>query len=157
MLVNSEFFLGAVSLVLTLVIAVLGWKMQRKTEQIKIMQNQLSDKKYSAYADLVGLFFGVLKDVKNERISNPEVLRDRIMESKKDVFMYGSDNVIKAFNTWLCYTKENANNLQMAAFLDLMIEIRKDMCGNSSKISQKDLLLTLVQDQKDVESFFMKL
>ena len=54
---NWELILGFISIALTVIIAILGWRMQRKTEQIKIMEHQLSDKKYNAYADLVGLFF----------------------------------------------------------------------------------------------------
>ena len=58
---DSEFILGGISIFLTFIIAILGWVMQRKIEQIKIMENQLSDKKYNAYADLVGIFFSLLK------------------------------------------------------------------------------------------------
>ena len=61
---NSEIILGGISIILTFIIAVLGWIMQRKIEQIKIMENQLSEKKYTAYANLVDLFFNILKDIK---------------------------------------------------------------------------------------------
>ena len=34
-----------------------------------------------------------------------------------------------------------------------MIEIRKDMCGRSSKITKYDLLLNLIQNPKEVDDF----
>lgn len=151
---DSEIILGGISIFLTVVIAILGWIMQRKIEQIKIMENQLSDKKYNAYADLVGIFFSILKDVKKEKDTNQKVLMDKMLESKKNIFMYGSDKVIMAFSEWLCSSTTGENNeQQMNKFLEFMIEIRKDMCGRSSKITKYDLLLNLIQNPKEVDDF----
>ena len=90
--------LGIVSAVATLACALMAALLHRKTERIKIMENQLSDKKYEAYADLVGMFYDVLKDVKESKTTNPKRMQARMMDSKKDTFMYGSDKVFKAFN-----------------------------------------------------------
>lgn len=38
---NEEYI---ISIILSIVIAFMGWIMQRKTERIKIMENQLSEK-----------------------------------------------------------------------------------------------------------------
>ncbi len=151
---DSEIILGGISIFLTVVIAILGWIMQRKIEQIKIMENQLSDKKYNAYADLVGIFFSILKNVKKEKDTNQKVLMDKMLESKKNIFMYGSDKVVMAFSKWLCSSTTGENNeQQMNKFLELMIEIRKDMCGRSSKITKYDLLLNLIQNPKEVDDY----
>ena len=151
---DSEIILGGISIFLTVVIAILGWIMQRKIEQIKIMENQLSDKKYNAYADLVGILFSILKNVKKEKDTNQKVLMDKMLESKKNIFMYGSDKVVMAFSEWLCSSTTGENNeQQMNKFLELMIEIRKDMCGRSSKITKYDLLLNLIQNPKEVDDF----
>ena len=155
---DSEIILGGISIFLTVVIAILGWIMQRKIEQIKIMENQLSDKKYNAYADLVGIFFSILKNVKKEKDTNQKVLMDKMLESKKNIFMYGSDKVVMAFSKWLCSSTTGENNeQQMNKFLELMIEIRKDMCGRSSKITKYDLLLNLIQNPKEVDDFIDKM
>ena len=151
---DSEIILGGISIFLTVVIAILGWIMQRKIEQIKIMENQLSDKKYNAYADLVGIFFSILKNIKKEKDTNQKVLMDKMLESKKNIFMYGSDKVVMAFSKWLCSSTTGENNeQQMNKFLELMIEIRKDMCGRSSKITKYDLLLNLIQNPKEVDDY----
>ena len=60
---EEEYLIG---IILSLIIAFMGWVMQRKTERIKIMENQLSENKYKAYADMVGLFFSILKDKKEK-------------------------------------------------------------------------------------------
>lgn len=144
-----------ISIILSIVIAFMGWVMQRKTERIKIMENQLSEKKYAAYAKIVGVFYSVLKDVKKERESNQRKMMDEILESKKNIFMYGSDSVIKAFNKWLCSTtKKETQYVQLNAFLDFMIEIRKDMSGSSTNISKQDLLVNLIQNEDEVNKFW---
>lgn len=151
---DSETILGYIIIILTVIIAILGWIMQRKIEQIKIMENKLSDKKYNAYADLVGLFFGVLKNVKKEKDTNTKVMMDKMIESKKNIFMYGSDKIVNAFTKWLCSSTNGASDKQqMDEFLTLMIEIRRDMCGHSSKISKYDLLLNLIQNPKEVDAY----
>ena len=155
---NSEIILGSISIILTVVIAVLGWIMHRKTEQIKIMENQLSDRKDKAYADLVSLFFSILKDVKKEKDTNQKIMMDKMIESKKNIFMYGSDKVFKAFSRWLCSsTTGGTNEQQMNNILELMIEIRKDMCGYTSKISEYDLLVNLMQNPKEANNFLAKM
>lgn len=147
-----------ISVILSIIIAFMGWLMQRKTERIKIMENQLSEKKYKAYADMVGLFFSILKDAKREKKSNQEEMMDKMLESKKCIFMYGSDNVIKAFNKWLCTTTTNeAQTTQLDAFLDFMIEIRKDMSRNSTKISKYDLLINLTQNKDEVNRLWSEI
>lgn len=147
-----------ISVILSIIIAFMGWAMQRKTERIKIMENQLSENKYKAYADMVGLFFSILKDVKRERKSNQEDMMDKMLESKKSIFMYGSDGVIKAFNKWLCSTTANDTQaIQLNAFLDFMIEIRKDMNGNSTKISKYDLLINLTQNKYEVDRLWREI
>ena len=155
---DSETILGCISIILTVAIAILGWIMQRKIEQIKIMENQLSDKNYNSYADLVGLFFGILKNIKKEKDMNTKIMMDKMIESKKNIFMYGSDKVVNAFTKWLCSSTDGVSDgKQIDEFLNLMIEIRKDMCGQSSKISKKDLLLNLMQNQKEVDEFIDKM
>lgn len=63
----NEEYIKIISIVFSIIIAFMGWIMQRKTERIKIMENQLSEKKYAAYASLVGLFYSILKDVKKRK------------------------------------------------------------------------------------------
>lgn len=144
-----------ISFFLTFIIAIMGWIMQRKTERIKIMENQLSDKKYTAYADIVDLFYSILNDIKKGENNNQIKMQDSMLNYKKNIFMYGSDNVIKAFNNWLCSTTTNETKfIQLDAFLNFMIEIRKDMGGNSSKITKYDLLVNLMQNKDEVNKFW---
>ena len=143
------------SILLPIICTILGWIIYRKTERIKIIENQLSDKKYKAYADIVSVFFGMLKDTKNDKRVDNKLIMDKIMDSKKDIFMYGSDTVFYAFNSYLTKSSKtpiNQNEI-MGAFLSFMLTIRQDMCGKQSKLSIRDILINLIQDESGVDKF----
>ena len=74
------------------------------------MENQLSDKKYKAYADVVSVFFGILKDTKNDKRVADKSIMDKMIDSKKDIFMYGSDAVFYAFNSFLTKSSKAPRN-----------------------------------------------
>ena len=145
------------SILLPITCTILGWIIYRKTERIKIMENQLSDKKYKAYADVVSIFFGILKDTKsNKQVTNKSII-DKMIDSKRDIFMYGSDAVFYAFNSFLSKSSKNSNNQKeiMEAFLSFMLAIRQDMCGKKSKLSVRDILINLIQNDEEVDKFIL--
>lgn len=143
------------SVLLPIICTILGWIIYRKTERIKIMENQLSDKKYKAYADVVSVFFGILKDTKSDRQVANKSIMNRMIDSKKDIFMYGSDDVFYAFNSFLTKSANDSSNQKeiMEAFLSFMLTIRQDMCGKQSKLSNRDILINLIQNEAEVDQF----
>lgn len=73
-MIINDWIYNFLSVLLPVICTILGWVIYRKTEQIKIMENQLSDKKYKAYADVVSVFFSILKDTKNDkRVANKSI------------------------------------------------------------------------------------
>ena len=154
-MIMNDWVYKLLSILLPVICTILGWIIHRKTERIKIMENQLSDKKYKAYADIASVFFGILKDTKNDKQVSNKSIMDKIMNSKKDIFMYGSDTVFYAFNSFLTKSSKtliNQNEI-MGAFLSFMLTIRQDMCGKQSKLSIRDILINLMQDESDVDKF----
>ena len=74
------------------------------------MENQLSDKKYKAYADVVSVFFNILKDTKSDKQVPNKSIMIKMIDSKKDIFMYGSDTVFHAFNSFLTKSSRGSSN-----------------------------------------------
>ena len=154
-MIMNDWVYKLLPILLPVICTILGWIIHRKTERIKIMENQLSDKKYKAYADIASVFFGILKDTKNDKQVSNKSIMDKIMNSKKDIFMYGSDTVFYAFNSFLTKSSKtpiNQNEI-MGAFLSFMLTIRQDMCGKQSKLSVRDILINLMQDETEVDKF----
>lgn len=146
-----QIILGIISTVTTIICAILGVVLLRKTERIKMMERQLSEKRYPAYAKLYDFFYEIFKVTKDGKKINDKDMRNKLIDAKKELIMYGSDDVVLALNRWLESLSDNSYN-QLDKFLDLMLLVRKDMCGNS-KINRSDILLNLMQDKKELEKF----
>lgn len=144
--------LGFISIVVTLLCAYLGALLHRKTERIKIMEGQLSEKRYSAYAKLYDFFYDMFKNSKGNKTINNREMRNRLLEAKKELIMYGTDEVVFALNSYLSSLTEENIYKQVDSFLDVMVLIRKDMCGET-KINRDAILLNIMQDEKELQKF----
>lgn len=135
-------------------IVLLSWRNNRKIEQIKILQERLNEKKHEAYAKAVSMFYNVLKDQRANRKQNIQKQMDEMTDIKRDIFMYGSDKVFLAFNQWLLHTTNQKEEgvLQLKDFLQFVLEIRKDLCGDDTKVTAADVLINLMQNEEDAKS-----
>ena len=149
--------LGFISIVVTLLCAYLGALLHRKTERIKIMEGQLSEKRYSAYEKLYDFFYDMFKNAKDNKPVNNREMRNRLLEAKKELMMYGTDEVVFALNSYLSSLTEEDIYKQVDSFLDVMVLIRRDMCGET-KINRDAILLNIMQDEKELQKFkYMRL
>ena len=149
---DMNVILGFISLAISLVCAYLGALLHRKTERIKIMEGQLSEKRYSAYAKLYDFFYEMFKNTKDNRNVNNKDMRNKLLDAKKELIMYGTDEVIFALNKYLSSLTEANTYRQLDSFLDVMLLIRKDMCGKT-KINRDAILLKIMQDNKELQKF----
>lgn len=134
---------------LPIVATIMGWIIARKTEEIKIMRTQLSDKKIAAYSSAVDMFYSILKDQKQNKRIDTNALLNKMLDAKKGIFLYGSDEVFKAFNDWLVHCNDSDAVNQMQYLLRFILLIRKDICGGKSRLSERDLLLNLTQSESE--------
>ena len=151
---SHENIIAILSILISAVITMAGIIIAWQTEKLRTMREQLSEKKYNAYADAVKMFYSVLKDAKAHRATNNKEMMDRMIDNKRDIFMYGSDKVFKAFNNWLLSTSNNNDKAQLAALLDFVLEMRKDLCNNKTKLTKHDILLNLTQSEEEARKMF---
>ena len=144
--------LGIISAVTTLACALMAALLHRKTERIKIMEGQLSEKRYSAYANLYDFFYEMFKAQKDNKNSNTKEMRNKLLDAKKELIMYGTDEVILALNKYLSSLTEDNTYKQLDYFLDVMLLIRKDMCGTTI-IDRDDIMLSIMQDKNELQKF----
>lgn len=148
-MLSQETFNTLLTVSVPAIVTVAGIIIAWQTEKLRTMREQLSEKKYKAYADAVKMFYSVLKDSKAHRSTNNEKMMEKMIDIKRDIFMYGSDKVFKAFNTWLITTMSSNDNKQFAAFLNFVLEMRKDLCNNKTKLTKYDILLNLTQSEEE--------
>jgi len=156
---SYENIIAILSVVISAIVAVAGYIIARQTEKLRTMREQLSEKKYNAYADAVKMFYTVLKDVHKHKPTNNEVMKSKMIDMKRDILMYGSDKVFQAFNTWLLLSNKESNNgnnnkEQLVAVLDFILEMRKDMCNNNTKLTTHDILLNITQSEEEAKKLF---
>ena len=150
---SYENIIAILSILISAIVAITGFIIARQSEKLRTMREQLSEKKYKAYADAVKMFYSVLKDTKAHRKTNNDEMMDRMIDIKRDIFMYGSDKVFNTFNKWLLSTTNSNDKAQFAAFLDFVLEMRKDLC-NKTKLTKHDILLNLTQSEEEARKLF---
>ncbi len=144
--------LGLLSATATLTCAFLGALLHRKTEKIKIMEGQLSEKRYSAYAKLYDFFYEVFKETIDGKNVNERIMKNKLLDAKKELIMYGTDDVVFALNKYLASLTDVDLSAQIDNFLDIMLLIRKDMCGKS-KVNRDDIMLNIIQDKNEMQKY----
>lgn len=149
MLSISRESLEFLSIILSASLVILGWLYNRRVEEMKIMRSQLSERKHKAYADIITTFYSVLKDTKFHKQTNMKMVDSKMMDAKRDIFMYGSDEVFKAFNNWL---EKASTPRQFDAYLSFILAIRKDICGKT-KLKKDDVLMNLIQNREELKKF----
>lgn len=151
---SQENIIALLSVLISAIVAVAGIIIAWQTEKLRTMREQLSEKKYNAYADAVKMFYSILKDSRLHKPTNNDEMLEKMIDIKRDIFMYGSDKVFQAFNTWLLAAKEDNNKEQFSAFLDFVLEMRKDLCNGKTKLTKHDILLNLTQSEKEARLLF---
>ena len=92
----------------------------------------------------------MFKNTKDNRNVSNKDMRNKLLEAKKELIMYGTDDVVFALNNYLSSLTEASTYKQLDSFLDIMVLIRKDMCGKT-KIDKDAILLNIMQDKKEVQ------
>lgn len=151
---SQDLIIAILAIIIPAVVTVAGIIIARQTEKLRTMREQLSEKKYKAYADAVKMFYSVLKDIKSNKQTNTSDAMQKMIDMKRDIFMYGSDKVFKAFNLWLLKTGSSDSKAQFAAFLDFVLEMRKDLCNNKTKLTKEDILINLTQSKEETLKLF---
>lgn len=76
---SQENLIALLSILISAIVAIAGFIIARQTEKLRTMREQLSQKKYNAYADAVKMFYSVLKDTKANRTTNNREMMDRMI------------------------------------------------------------------------------
>lgn len=153
---SQENIIAILSVLISAIVAVAGIIIAWQTEKLRAMREQLSEKKCNAYADAMMIFYSILKDSKLHRPTDNKAMMQKMIDTKKDIFMYGSDKVFRAFNKWLVIAFDNNNNnkSQLDAFMEFVLEMRKDIFNGKTKLTKHDLLLNLTQSEEEAEKLF---
>lgn len=127
------------------------WRVQYQKEKIKNIENQLSENKFKVYSELVHIIFDVVSGNKTgKKVSNQEIIK-RILDIKKNMFLYASDQMFLAFTDWSLELQKPGNNGvdHFKKYFDLIKLVRKDMGNKNTKINLDDFMIYLMQNKDE--------
>ncbi|WP_079243199.1 hypothetical protein [Chryseobacterium indologenes] len=131
------------------------WRVQYQKEKIKNIENQLSESKFKVYSELVHIIFDVIAgDKAGKKISNQDLVK-RILEIKKNMFLYASDEMFLAFTSWSLELQKPGNNGvdHFKKYFELIKLVRKDMGNRNTQINLDDFMIYLMQNKEEYLSF----
>lgn len=110
--------------------AIIPYLIQRKKEYtLKLVEN-----KTAAYSEFLQDFTETALLVMHDNKIDKKKDRQRMLARNK-ILLYGSDEVIKAYDKWVLYAdEENDHDIdkEVALFGDLLLKIRQDIVGKTS-------------------------
>jgi hypothetical protein len=140
--------------VLVIISGGLGYIIKRQHDKIQDIQSQLSEKKYRVYYEVFSIFFDLMRKDKGGKIpKDKDNSLDRLIQVKKDLLIYGTDEIIKQFSEWVnvCNGENQGKNLKY--YIDLFTLIRKDMGYNNTKISRLNVLELIMGNKGEAQKF----
>ena len=146
----SELIVG----ILVFISTILGFIIKVQHDKILSIKNQISDRKYNVYNEIFSIFFDIMREGKGfTKKLKPNDLPDRIIKVKKDLLIYGTDEIIKKFTEWNVNCNNPNQMLNLQNYLALIILIRKDMGYKKSKLTEKDILRIIMGDDDEYKKF----
>jgi len=109
--------------------AVIGYVIQKNKE----LNQKIADQKREAYASFLKNFTEIAVAVTHdEDVSGKDADRERML-ARDQLLLYGSDNVIKAYDAWVRYSDQENHDLNREGELlsALFLAIRKDILGKT--------------------------
>jgi hypothetical protein len=130
------------------------WRVQYQKDKIKDIESQLSERKYKLYSELVYIIFDVMNSNKlGNPISESDLLK-RMLDIKRDLFLYAPDIIFKTFTEWtLALNNPNNSTSHFKIYFKMMKLVRKDMGQSSTQINLKDFMVFLFQNESTYEEF----
>lgn len=146
----SELIVG----ILVFISTILGFIIKVQHDKILSIKNQISDRKYNVYNEIFSIFFDIMREGKGfTKKLKPNDLPDRIIKVKKDLLIYGTDEIIKKFTEWNVNCNNPNQMLNFQNYLALFILIRKDIGYKKSKLTEKDILRIIMGDDDEYKKF----
>ena len=126
--------------IIVALIAVFGAVVTYLLQRNKELNLKLAEQKREAYTSFLRNFTETAVAVMHdEDVSGKDADRDR-MFARDQLLLYGSDDVIKAYDTWVRYADTEEHDLDREGELVslILLAIRKDLMGKS-KVTKEHL------------------
>jgi hypothetical protein len=142
---------------------IITWVIRSRMEESRAIRQKLNEDRRKTYSQILEPYIRVFADIKGQGPAQA-VTQIKSYEHKKtsfDLVLFGSDNVIKAYNNFLQFgynveTSETSSAQRGKAYMQLwgklLLEIRKDVGNEETELSDIDMLRWLIIDIHKLEN-----
>ncbi len=138
---------------------IITWVIKSKIEELRELEEKLREERRNIYAQLLDPYIRLFADLKGK---GPEVAVKKITsydyrKTAFDLNLFGSDEVIRAFNNLMKHTYEaEATGKQdpqkmIRLWGKLLLEIRKSLGNKKTKLNEVDMLRAMIKDVSKIE------
>ena len=127
--------------IIVALIAVFGVVLPYLGQRNKEYRLKLAEQKIAAYSEFLRDFTETaILVMHDEEMASKDLDRQRMM-ARNQILLYGSDDVIKAYDKWVVFTDtggKGGSDGDVALFGNLLLEIRQDIVGKT-KVTVDDI------------------
>lgn len=139
--------------VLVILAGLVTWYLKDNSEKLKFQREKLLEEKGANYQKIIDPMIRTLAGTKNQIELDKAIKQIKSYEYKRDAFqlmMFGSDDVVKAYNDFFQYLYNNTDNMDPRQMLNLLgnviLQIRKDLGNHKTMLSEMDMLRFMISD-----------
>ena len=138
---------------------IISWFIKSRIEELRAIEEKLREERRNIYAHILDPYIRLFADIKGK---GPDEALKRVTsyvyrKTAFDLNLFGSDEVIRAFNNLMKHTyKAEATGKQdvgqtMCFWGKLLLEIRKSLGNKKTKLNELDMLRAMIKDMSTIE------
>ena len=148
-----DFFEKILPTLLVVATALITWFLKDKSEKLKFQREKLIEEKRKNYEKILEPIIRVFVVAKNKAEMAKAIKQIQSYDYKKSAFqlmLFGSDNVVNAYNDYFQYLYKNESSLDPIVMLNslgkVILEIRKDLGNDKTALKEFDMLRFMIPD-----------
>jgi hypothetical protein len=129
------------------------WFLKDKSEKLKLQREKLIDEKRANYEKILEPIIRTFAGAKNKNELAKAIKQVQSFDYKKTSFqlmLFGSDNVVNAYNDFFQYLYRNDSEKKpiemLKALGKIILEIRKDLGNDKTALKEYDMLRFMITD-----------
>lgn len=151
--VSATLLTAAATVIAATIAVVLGKYFERKID----IEAHHRTKKIEIYDEFLSELFKLIASSKNGNFDDPSIkesLAKFISEWQRKMILWGGQNVLVAYASWISHAKKNIPDIQSLLLVDKFFrEIRRDLGHKSNKLEEGALISLIL---KDPDEFMQK-
>jgi len=139
---------------------IITWFIKSRIEELRAIEEKLREERRNIYAQILDPYIHLFADIKKGKGPDEALKKATSYDYRKTAFdlnLFGSDEVIRAFNNFMKHTyeaegKENRDPGEMMRLWGkLLLEIRKSLGNKKTKLNELDMLRAMIKDMSTIE------